>query len=100
MKINILGAEYDYKEPLAKDDEGMIENSYLQGESRYYKKEIVVKKTIEPENYKKHIQRHEIIHAFFHESGLEEKSQDEDLINWISMQFPKMLEVFNKIGAL
>lgn len=41
--------------------------------------------------------RHEIIHAFFEESGLDEYSENEELVQWLAIQFPKILEVFNRL---
>lgn len=38
--------------------------------------------------------RHEIIHAFFEESGLDEYSENEELVQWLAIQFPKIAEVF------
>lgn len=43
--------------------------------------------------------RHEIIHAFFHECGLEEYSDNEFIVDWIAMNFPKMSTSFDEIGA-
>lgn len=37
--------------------------------------------------------RHEIIHAFLEESGLDNYSEDEELVQWLAIQFPKILEV-------
>lgn len=56
--------------------------------------------------YQKQCLRHEIIHAFMFESGLganwEHKpiGQEETTVDWIAVQFPKLLEVFEKAGAL
>ena len=50
--------------------------------------------------------RHEIVHAFLFESGLGpnfEHSQyghEETMIDWIAIQFPKMLKVFEEAGCL
>lgn len=38
--------------------------------------------------------RHEIIHAFLEESGLDNYSEDEELVQWLAIQFPKIAEVF------
>lgn len=50
--------------------------------------------------------RHEIIHAFLYESGLwgssvesEHWAMNEEMIDWIASQFPKILEVFRKLGC-
>lgn len=52
--------------------------------------------------------RHEIVHAFFNESGLCGNSlqysgawsQNEELVDWIALQFPKLLKAFEEVGAL
>ena len=43
--------------------------------------------------------RHEVIHAFFEESGLDNYSENEELVQWLAIQFPKMVEVFNAISS-
>lgn len=51
----------------------------------------------------KRILRHELVHAFLYESGLAEDSgwaMNESVVDWIARQFPKMLEAFQKAGAL
>lgn len=44
--------------------------------------------------------RHEIVHAFFVESGLEDYSSNEQLVDWIAKQFPKMLQAFMDAGCI
>ncbi len=51
--------------------------------------------------------RHEIIHAFMAESGLQANFEhyrqfghDETTVDWFAIQFPKMLEVFKQVGTL
>ena len=51
--------------------------------------------------------RHEIIHAFMAESGLQANFEhyrqfghNETTVDWFAIQFPKMLEVFKQVGAL
>lgn len=42
----------------------------------------------------KRVMRHEIIHAFFYESGLDVESSwgtDGTLVDWIALQFPKVV---------
>jgi len=57
--------------------------------------------------YEKLVLRHEIIHAFMFESGLANNShdidawaEDEELIDWIAIQSPKLLKAFEEAGAL
>lgn len=47
--------------------------------------------------------RHEIIHAFLFESGLAENSrwaQNEEMVDFFAIQFPKLLEAFQAADAL
>ena len=49
------------------------------------------------------VKRHEIIHAFLFESGLAENSewaQNEEMVDWFSIQFPKLLNAFLEADAL
>ncbi len=70
---------------------------------------VVTKKNIDLgdfETHQKQCLRHEIIHAFMFESGLStnwehaEFGQEETVVDWIAIQFPKILKVFKKVGAL
>lgn len=51
--------------------------------------------------------RHEIVHAFLIESGLQYNtravtawSDNEEMVDWIALQAPKMIEAWTKAGAL
>lgn len=50
--------------------------------------------------------RHEIIHAFLYESGLganyehQSYGHEETMVDWIAIQFPKILKVFKEVGCL
>ena len=56
--------------------------------------------------YSKTILRHEIIHAFLFESGLHENfmhpehGHDETYVDWIAIQFPKILKVYEQLKIL
>lgn len=111
MKIDVLGAKYDLqvlpqsKDPFLDECDGYCD---------YTIKKIVVldfKPTSvgeiqNSEMYIKQVKRHEIIHAFFYESGLggnwEHKhlGQEETTVDWIARQFPKMLEAFKAADAI
>ena len=109
MKVNILGTEYTIEERTVEED------SYLSNCDGYCDKstkEIVVAKQ-KPDNdlsnydwYRKKVMRHEIIHAFLHESGLQEcwehsqYGHEETVVDWIAIQSPKIIEVFEKAGCL
>ena len=47
--------------------------------------------------------RHELVHAFAYESGLAENSPwafNEEMTDWIAIQFPKMLKAFETAMVL
>ena len=56
----------------------------------------------------KQMLRHELIHAFLFESGLntntftveEPWSINEELVDWVAIQFPKMYNIFKELGCL
>ena len=52
--------------------------------------------------YKKRVLRHELVHAFLFESGLGNESwgHDEEIVDWIAYQFPKMLDTFKYLDSI
>ena len=57
------------------------------------------------DSHRRKVLRHEIIHAFLYESGLYENSNEvtawatnEEMVDWIAMQSPKIFKVFKKLG--
>ena len=107
MKINVLGTEYTirtkkrHKDTLLKSMDGYCDDSV---------KRIVVSH-LEPEPDSKHdleavwkkVLRHEIIHAFLSESGLAENrdwAQNEEIVDWIAIQGPKIYKVWKEVGAV
>ena len=97
MKINILGTEYGYGETTERED-ARLEG--LRGWCSEYSKEILVDSDLKPEEYKKRAKRHEIIHCFLAESGLERYCSNEILVDWVACQFPKLLKAFQDVNAL
>lgn len=56
---------------------------------------------------KKRVLRHEIIHAFFNESGLSDDSnnvtawaKNEEMVDWFAIQSPKVFKVFQELDIL
>lgn len=91
-KINILGAAYTLvitsknQDCRLKDADGICDTC---------KKNLAVQT--------KKNKRHEIIHAFLFESGLAENSswaQNEEMVDFFAIQFPKLLETFKAADAL
>lgn len=109
MKIDVLGTKYTIIETTAQKD------SFLNNCDGYCDKttkKIVVKAEFDESElgdysvYLKKIKRHEIIHAFLFESGLHENfkhdewGHEETVVDWIAVQFPKMLIAFKAADAL
>lgn len=114
FKFNILGSEWTVKfgtveeYPNLEDMDGYTDSST---------REIIVddmksqqdmpgsKKNME--EYKKHVVRHEIIHAFLCESGLDTNSGacdnwaiNEEMVDWFAIQSPKIFKAFNELELM
>ncbi len=111
-KINILGTEYSLEYLSSKEDK-KLEN--LDGYTDFYLKRIVIEKDFENrlsdetkiKNYQNKILRHEIIHAFLFESGLECNSlktynwaENEEMVDWFAIQSPKIFALFYELKLL
>lgn len=109
MKINVLGSEYTISVKSQQEDKALEKcDGYCDKTSR----RIVVASKDADSNlddfavYQKKVIRHEIIHAFLFESGLHENwkhpewGHDESYVDWIAVQFPKLLEAFKAADAL
>jgi len=99
--IEILGEKYKIKYGDRKTDAKLIgANAYVE----LYSKEIVLDRLDEEPNtiknmdwYRRKVIRHEIIHAFLHESGMREWAENEVLVDFIALQYPKLFEIFSKL---
>lgn len=113
VAVNILGTEYKIiTKPRESDKRLDGVDGYCDG----YQKLIVVsdmaeyktdpKETIDIT--RKQIIRHEIIHAFLDESGLNYNanvcgsawSKNEEMVDWIAWQFPKIYKAYEEIRVL
>lgn len=114
MQVNILGTEYeivigneeDY--PRLRQADGYTDTSI---------KKIVILdvSTIKDSDenikdltsYQQKVTRHEIIHAFFYESGLwvnsndvEQWAMNEEMVDWLAIQIPKIYKAFREVGCI
>lgn len=115
-KVNILGTEYSL---IFKCDEKVCKDMNVEigdcgGYCNSYSHEIVVAildTCIDKESAKEELRkanlRHEIIHAFFNESGLgfNANSSDcwaknEEMVDWFAIQSPKIFKVFKELDLL
>lgn len=107
MEVNILGTEYDLLEVPKKDDPTLVNND---GYCDTSAKKMIVDEMKEKEPgmkedlsyYQKQVKRHEIIHAFLFESGLDACCEwfCEEMVDWMSIQFPKIQKAFKEAGCL
>lgn len=118
MTVNVLGTEYTVLVKKYDEDEAFARreiNGYCDG----LMKQIAVcdmdtYKGLEhePKEYcaacQRQAVRHEIVHAFFFESGLSESSNtvnvpwatNEELVDWMAWQGPKIYAAWREAGAL
>lgn len=118
MKINVLGTEYTINH-YNYTDKPIFEKRSIGGYCDDIEKEIAIVNMHtfpgfedETEEYckklEKHGLRHEIVHAFFNESGLADSSlnfeggwaKNEEMVDWIAAQFPKLLKVFQDADCM
>lgn len=106
MKLNILGTEYDFDVTSNTKDTRLFEND---GYCDAYEKRIAIEgehnesapgSIKDFESLRKKVKRHEIIHAYFYESGLENYADNELFVDWIAWQSPKLFETFKSVDAL
>ena len=118
MTVNILGTPYTVTTKKY-DEEEAFERRSIDGYCDGMTKEIVI---CDMTTYKgwehepketaiisqKETLRHEIVHAFFNESGLMDSSlsiveplaKNEEMIDWIALQGPKIYKAWQEADAL
>lgn len=112
--VNILGTQYAIKfgneseYPNLADNDGYIDTSVKEiiiDDMTASENDIARKKNIEA--YKKQVLRHEIIHAFLAESGLDGNGSfsghwecNEEMVDWFAIQSPKIFKVFIEVGMI
>lgn len=98
MKVNILGTDYDIliqnDNPKMKDSDGFCEwvakkiiitDSYRNDEDVLENIDEYIHKVI----------RHEAFHALFAEMGIKKWMQDEELVDMLAMQYPKIRKIMD-----
>lgn len=118
MKVNILGTDYQILVKKYDEDE-VFERRSIDGYCNGLTKEIVIcdmhthkgweyetKETIKVCH--KEILRHEIVHAFLNESGLQDSTftydggwaKNEEMVDWIALQGLKLYEAWKSADAI
>ncbi len=106
-KINILGTNYEI---VTQSENENLKLKDANGLCEIYSKKIVLAEYEDDpmmyenfDEFKKRVLRHEVIHAFFAESGLRSSSayaENEELVDWIANQSPKLFKAFQELDAL
>ena len=114
FKVNILGSEWSVK---FGNKETYPNLTNIDGYTDFSIREIVVDdmKALQGQigakadlgSYQKQVVRHEIIHAFLLESGLDSNSNsadnwatNEEMVDWFAIQSPKIFKVFNEYDLM
>ena len=116
--VNILGTPYAIAVKKYAEDEA-FERRSITGYCDGMQKQIVVcdmttykgwehEPTAAAAEAQRQILRHEIVHAFFNESGLMDSSfvydgpwaKSEELVDWIALQGPKIYAVWKDVGGI
>ncbi len=110
MKINILGTEYTVDITPASEDPRLTDIN--DGYTDTTEKVCVIDDMSEAEKdicskgdlkkYRKQVVRHELLHAFLFESGLDVNSWagNEEMIDWFAIQFPKITKAFDEADCM
>lgn len=112
MKVNILGSEWII-ERTKRDDDPALKRA--DGYADFTTRKIVVAESERTDDsvedleaYMRKVTRHEIIHAFFFESGLHSNSLhceepwaiNEEMVDWFAFQGAKIYKAWEEAGAL
>lgn len=117
-KVNILGNDYLITKNTYEEEPCLKENHW-NGYCDMYAKRIVLLDLDKVDAWKNETRktkdecmnsslRHEIVHAFLSESGLDTNAgvydkgwaRNEEMVDWIALQFPKMHKVYAELGIL
>lgn len=107
--VDVLGTRYTI-EVHKKSEDKYLSDNHIDGYCSEYAKKIVISALDDYEAYTedekekltKAILRHELVHAHLNESGISDSglqppiswAKNEEMVDWIALQFPKMLEAF------
>ena len=107
LKVNVLGTEYEIIRGAKESEDSKLRNN-RDGYCDFTTKKIVISEMIPDEDtvedmeyYEKKVIRHELIHAFLYESGLDvcsDWARNEELIDWIALQSDKIFKVFKELN--
>jgi hypothetical protein len=103
MKVAVLGTEYEIIDQASVTDYPYLED--CDGYCDFYDHKIILGQFTKENGYEhgdlayfgRKVLRHELVHAFLHESGMHDQAMDEQLVDWIAIQFPKLNKLFDQL---
>lgn len=104
LTTNILGTNYSIEVVNQKKMQDIAESSesFFQGLCDYQDKVIYIDEDVARDEYLFNTTlRHEIIHSYFYESGLNTQcdfARIEENVDWIALQFPKIMKNIIELG--
>lgn len=118
MELDVLGTKYNV-EYMGFTEDTAFEKKGISGYHSPYDSRIVICRmrshpefSGESETVIDHVEkaclRHEIVHAFLHESGLAYSAMrseeawpvNEEMVDWVALQAPKIFDAFKAAGCL
>lgn len=103
--VSILGVDYTIFKNVTEKEKSLIRD--VDGVTDFSVREIYIAvidsdpdSMQDLDRYIKRTIRHEIVHAVLFESGLDhnaEWARNEEIVDWIALQFPKLLDIFKSI---
>lgn len=94
-KVNVLGVDYSIRYS------DKVQDKELEGLCGYcdLPEKVIVIDATQDEDIIECTIRHELIHTFLYESGLDASSwaRDEEIVDWIAIQFPKIQNAIKKV---
>ena len=110
-KVSILGTEYTVFERTESEDarlkhcDGYCDTSTKEIVIRLIERDLMSKRNLG--QYRNVVIRHEVIHAFLAESGLDGNGHkaghwetNEEMVDWFAIQFPKIMKAFQDLEVL
>lgn len=105
QRITVLGSVYKIHSNVEETDDvrirdcdGFTDTSTKEIFLATFKQDSHTKRDLE--NYQNIVLRHELVHAFLFECGLDNNcdwAKSEELVDWVAIQFPKLEQLFNSV---
>ena len=102
-EIDDFGTHYTVQELTV--EQSPVKLADTEGYTELFSKEIILRTGYEDSpstikcvnDYKAKVLRHELMHAIFHECGLSNYCDDETLVEFLAIQFPKIQKILGQV---